>query len=91
MLVTNPFVALYERPFETLTLLGYALLLVTLLVLSTGYVYQTVVALIARWRQERPHKWEFVPPMGYWLRLASIPFIFMFDAWAAAGLVYLLT
>ena len=91
MLVTNPFVALYERPFETLTLLGYALALTTLLVLSTGYVYRTGLELVARWRQERPQRWEYVPPVDYWLRLASIPFIFMFDAWAAAGLVYLLT
>ena len=89
----NPFVELARDPVTFLAALGYALGLLTLLIITVGYCLRTVPVLIARWQKNR-HKdrwWGgYVPPADWALRLASVAFVLMLDAWAIGALVWLL-
>ena len=85
----NPFVELYQDPVASLTALGYALALVTLLVLTLAATWRNSIWLYVRWDRQRPQEWEYVPPTGWLLRLAAVPFVLAIDAWALAALIWL--
>lgn len=86
----NPFVALYEDPVGALTALAYGLLLLTLLFVTLAAVWRNAVTVKVRWERQRPVEWEYLPPAGWLLRVAAIPFVLAVDAWALAALFYLL-
>lgn len=86
----NPFIELYQHPVEVLAALGYALLLVALLVATVAACCRNAVWLSVRWDRQRPQQWEYVPPIWWLVRLAAIPFILAIDAWALAALIWLL-
>lgn len=88
----NPFVALAEDPVVFFAWLGYGLFLLSLSIMSTAYVWRTLVWLRVRWGN-RHTNWrsEYVPPTGFVLRLASVPLTLMVTAWAVGGLVFLLS
>ena len=92
----NPFVALAEDPVRFFAVLGYALMLLTLAILSTVYVARTVGYLKVRWQKNRHSDAWFdiagvncIPPGGYILRLASVPAVLMLTAWAVGALIWL--
>jgi hypothetical protein len=85
----NPFIELYVDPVGLLIALGYALLLVTLLVLTLAACWRNVIWLYRRWERQRPQQWELVPPIWWLIRFAAVPFVLMVDAWAAAALIWL--
>ena len=87
----NPFIEFFQDPVATLSVLGYALLLVTLLVATLGLVWSNAVWVKTRWDRQRPQQWEYVPPTWWLLRVAAIPFILAIDAWTLAALIWLLT
>ncbi|WP_435065876.1 hypothetical protein [Halobaculum sp. EA56] len=89
-MIANPFVRLFEAPVETLAVLGYALLLATLLVLTLAACWRNGITLYVRWERQRPTQWQYVPPIDFILRAAAIPFVLAVDAWALAALVWLL-
>lgn len=91
----NPFIELYQDPVSFLTALAYALLLLTLLIVTLSACWSNAVNVKVRW--DRRHvqnfhdeKWQYVPPAGWLIRVAAIPFILMTDAWALAALLWLL-
>lgn len=86
----NPFIELYQDPVGALSALGYALALLTLLVVTLGATWSNVLWLKTRWDRQRPTQWEYVPPTGWLLRLAAVPFVLAVDAWALAALIWLL-
>lgn len=90
ILVTNPFVRLWEAPIETLTLVGYGLLLATLLVVTIGVCWKNAVTTYTQY-QKNWQRWSYLPPLTWVGRVAAIPFILMLDVWALAALIYLLT
>lgn len=85
----NPFIELFRDPVGTLVALGYALLLVTLLVWTLAICWRNVVTIGVRWERQRPGQWEFVPPMAFILRVSAVPMILWIDAWALAALIWL--
>ena len=87
----NPFIALFEDPVATLAALGYVLLLVTLLVVTLAACWRNALTIRMQWHRDRPTKWEYVPPVGWCLRVAAIPFILAIDAWALAALIWILS
>ncbi|PSP80179.1 hypothetical protein BRC81_03025 [Halobacteriales archaeon QS_1_68_20] len=89
-MLPNPFVELWRDPVATLAALGYVLLLVTLLVVTLAACWRNAVTVYVRWDRQRPQQWEYLPPAGWLLRVAAIPFVLAIDAWALAALVWLL-
>jgi len=87
----NPFIELARDPVATLSALGYALALVTLLVATLGLAWSNAVWVKTRWDRQRPNQWQYLPPTWWLLRTAAIPFIVAIDAWAVAALFWLLT
>lgn len=85
----NPFIHLWERPVHTFLLLGYGLLLVSLLVVTLAACWRNAITLRARWAVERPHEWEWDPPLGWLLRVAAIPLVLAIDAWMLGAFVHL--
>lgn len=85
----NPFIDLVNDPVATLTLLGWLLLLITLLLLTLSICYRNALKIIHQWHADRPHEWEYVPPVGFMLRVAAIPAILWIDAWVIAAILYL--
>lgn len=82
----NPFIRLFEAPVETLTLTAYLLGLVTLLVLTAGFVWSNGLHVYTEFHRPR-REWTYVPPLTFLLRVAAIPFVLMWDAWALAAII----
>jgi hypothetical protein len=85
----NPFVELARNPVGTLSAVGYALALLTLLFLTLAATWSNVVWLRVRWDRQRPNQWEYVPPTKWVLRAAAVPGVLAVDAWALAALLWL--
>lgn len=85
----NPFIELWRDPVTTLTLLAYALLLVTLLIWTLGICWRNALTVVHRWHDERPRQWEYVPPLSFICRVSAIPLILAIDALAVAALIWL--
>lgn len=90
-MVVNPFVRLFEAPVETLILAAYVCALLTLLIVTLGAVYRNGLTLYIRFKRQRPQQWEYVPPVGFLLRLAAIPFVIGLDLLFVAAVIELLT
>ena len=88
MMAPNPFIDLFRDPVGTLVALGYVLLLVTLLVWTLAACWRNAVTLKVRW-DRRHGQWQYVPPLGFILRVSAIPAILWIDAWALAALIWL--
>lgn len=91
-MVTNPFIALYDRPVETLTLAGYVLLLVFLTTGTLALLYNNILSLRAQWVGQR-RRWAhpYAPPLTFQARVLSIPFVLFIDALLSAAIIYLVT
>ena len=85
----NPFIELYQDPVGALIALGYALALLTLLVLTLAACWRNAFTVKVRWERQRPNQWEYLPPAGWLLRLAAIPAVLAVDAWALSALIWL--
>ncbi|GGK74622.1 hypothetical protein [Haloarcula sebkhae] len=90
-MIPNPFIELFRSPVATLVGLGYALLLITLLVATLAACWRNAVTIAVRWDRQRPGQWEYLPPVGFLARVAAIPFVLAIDAWAVAALIWLIT
>lgn len=88
-MIPNPFIELFRAPVATLAAVGYALGLVTLLVVTIGACWSNAATVKAQFNANW-HRWEYLPPATWLLRVAAIPFVLMWDAWAIAALVWLL-
>jgi len=97
----NPFVFAAEAPVTFFAWLGYALFLISLSFLSTAYCLRVLAELYRDLAQnsEWPvdltiptnpsSRWKWVPPVGWTLRAASVPFVFAIVSWAIGGLIFL--
>lgn len=90
-MIPNPFIELFRDPVATLAALGYALILITLLVWTLAICWRNAVTVKVRWERQRPGQWEYVPPLGFVVRVSAIPAILAVDALALAALIWLLT
>jgi hypothetical protein len=94
----NPFIYLATDPLAFFALLGYGLGLVALTLLATAYCSRMAGFLVTRYRATRhqdqwldgPAGIGTIPPAGWTLRAASIPFVLMLEAWAVGALVWIL-
>jgi len=96
----NPFVALGTDPVGTLAVLGYALMLLSLAWLAVIGVWRWTldlyVALVQQsgWDVPAPsgeagaRGWRYVPPSGFILKAAAIPFVLAWAVWAVGGVIY---
>jgi len=89
-MVFNPFVELARDPVATLSVLGYALGLLALLVWTAGICWSNAVHARAQF-QNHWHRWDYLPPAKWLGRVGLIPFILAIDVWAVAALIWLLT
>ena len=90
-MVANPFVRLFVAPVETLTLLGYVLGLLALTLITVAMCVRNALTLHVRYEKQRPAQWQYVPPLGWLLRLAAIPFVLAVDVWAVGAVIALIT
>lgn len=85
--MTNPFVALFEQPVETLTAGAYALLLMAALV-STWYVLgRNLLTLYDKYQ----NGWLALPPFGWALRAVGSLLILSVDLLLIAGIIHVMT
>jgi len=85
----NPFVELARDPVGVLSAVGYALALLTLLILTLGACWTNAVTARAQY-QANHVRWGYLPPGKWILRVAAIPGILAIDAWTLSALVWLL-
>ena len=86
----NPFVELARDPVATLSTLGYALALLTLLIWTAGICWSNFHTARARFRNHW-HRWDYLPPLKWVARVSLIPLILAIDVWAIAALLWLVT
>lgn len=91
MMVTNPFVRLFEAPVETLTLTGYVLGLLCLLFLTLAACWRNAIVVKVQFDKNYPNRWQYNPPTAWLLRVAAIPLVLMVDVWALAAVILLMT
>jgi len=86
----NPFIDVYQDPVVTLTAIGWASLLMSLIWLTSVGIWRNVVVIRVRWTHQRPTQWEYIPPGDFILRVAAIPTLLWIDAWALAAFIWIL-
>jgi hypothetical protein len=85
----NPFIELARDPVGVLSAIGYALALLTLLVLTVGACWTNAAKVRAQYQANRS-RWGYLPPASWLLRVAAIPGILAVDAWALSALAWLI-
>lgn len=87
----NPFIDLVQDPVTTLTILGWFMLLITLLFVTAAICYRNLLTISHQWHADRPHQWKYVPPVSFILRVAAVPAILWLDLWVIAAILWLVT
>jgi hypothetical protein len=94
----NPFIEFARDPVGVLAWLGYALFLVTVVVIALPWSVRKSAWLIARYQQNRASDswWSFgdrnagyIPPQGWLLHAASVCLVLAVSAWAVGALIWL--
>lgn len=86
-MTTNPFVAVYETPVESLTDAGYGLLLLGALIMSWWALGRNALYLQEEWR----NGWLVLVPFWYAVRTVAALIGIAVDLWLVAALIAILT
>lgn len=96
----NPFVALGTDPVGTLAILGYVLMLLSVSWVAVVGVWRWSLDLYRQlaeqssWTVPYPEQpagsrgWKYIPPTGFILKTAAIPFVLAWAVWAVGGVIY---
>lgn len=94
----NPFVELAKDPVGALAWLGYALLMLGIVLAAVPWAIRKAVWLIARWETNRASDtwWAFgstrrgyIPPSGWLAWAFGVVFVLAIASWALGTIVYL--
>lgn len=95
----NPFIELARNPVASLAWLGYALLMVGIVLAAVPWAVRQGATLVVRYQKNRagPKWWAFgdashgyIPPLSWLARLFGVLFVLAIAAWALGGFVWLL-
>lgn len=91
---SNPFIEFYQDPVGVLATLAYALLILAVTVALAGVMWSTALWLSNAWGFRHVDgkfgpKWEYVPPMGLWLRVSGLLLLAAIEAFLLSTLFYL--
>ena len=84
----NPFIEFAQDPVATLAVVGYALFLVSLLVITLGTVWDNGLTAYVE-AKKNWNRWNYVFPLGWTARVAGIFVVLAIDAWAVGALIWL--
>lgn len=94
----NPFISLLQDPIQTLTLAGYATLMLTITLGGLAYTIRVGFKLIVTAdRQHRQRNWwgttasGWVPPEEWLADAAKLTIVVALLCWALATIVYMVT
>lgn len=85
----NPFIEVVKDPIGTFAMLGYALFLLGLLVITLGTVWDNALTAYIEARKNW-NRWNYVFPLRWTARVAAICLVLAIDAWAVSALIWML-